>query len=106
MPRTDLISDTQSDALPTFFSSENPTSAGIQGCHSVANRTGRDVCDMCGSSTWDAAHFSQGKVLCSECWAGREPPVAMPPNDNERRQLALWLQPQTQVLKGTEHANR
>jgi hypothetical protein len=54
----------------------------------------RMPCDLCGSQTWEGdAHFIMGKLWCSECWAGQQPAVAMPPTASQRHQLELWVRP-------------
>ena len=39
--------------------------------------------------------FRLGEAVVSECWAGRNPAAAMPPTPAERRQLDLWMAPQS-----------
>jgi len=60
----------------------------------------RDVCDNCGSETFSEGHFAVGKLWCRECWTGRKPAVAMPPNAAQRRQLELWCAPQAAQRQG------
>lgn len=56
----------------------------------------RDHCDLCGSETFSDGRFALGKLWCSECWSGRQPPKGiMPPTPAYRAQLDLWCAPRT-----------
>jgi hypothetical protein len=52
----------------------------------------RDVCDNCGSELSEG-HFVAGKLWCADCWSGRKPPVARPPNKDQQTQIEAWLAP-------------
>ena len=54
----------------------------------------REPCAFCGAADWTEAHFTLGRIVCAECWAGQRPAVAKPPTPSEARQLSLWLAPQ------------
>jgi hypothetical protein len=88
---------TQPGALPAPVPTVSTASQGHDLGSSGHNRTTasmKELCNACGCD-WQQAHFIAGRLLCERCWAGREPAAAMPPTPAERRQLDLWMAPQS-----------
>jgi hypothetical protein len=54
---------------------------------------GKEMCAFCGDQHWTEARFTAGRLVCSTCWAGRAPAVAMAPSAEGRKQIALWCAP-------------
>ncbi len=52
-----------------------------------------DVCDNCGSETWNEGHFAVGKLWCRECWAGRKPATPQPVSEEGKRAIEKWIAP-------------
>ena len=53
----------------------------------------REPCCGCSCTDYTEAHYAAGRLVCSTCWSGREPPVAMPPTPAQREALARWCAP-------------
>jgi hypothetical protein len=51
----------------------------------------KEPCAFCGDEHWTEAHFTAGRLVCRDCWSGRNPPAAMPCTPTQRAQFDLWL---------------
>jgi hypothetical protein len=60
----------------------------------------REPCAFCGMSDWTEAHFAAGRLVCSTCWAGRQPAESMPVSELGKRQIQLWLAPRPPKQEG------
>jgi hypothetical protein len=92
---------TIAEALPGPAPTVSPGAVTARGGQSAANRTQREACATCSSTTWVEAHFVNGSLVCADCAREIRHTVAskpMPPTKSQQMQLADWQAPHRSVF--------